>query len=125
VQLAAFEMGINYTQVAIHRPDAPDFFEHWTQADGERGFIARDGHVVFGVEDHDGTGHFVVRLEQAPGAGLATDFDVRDGGVVVATPVGIDHAIAVPPGRYGLSFAATPRAGEGLDVVITFWPRGA
>ncbi len=120
--LSAFQMLINYGQIAVHRPDEPDCFTHWTQADVDRGHVARDGHVVFGVEDQDGLASVTVVLGDAgqrPGA-HAIPFEVKAGGVIVATPVGFDEHVAAPPGRYLLSCEITPLGEEGVSIELRF-----
>jgi hypothetical protein len=122
-QLAAFHMTINYTQIAVHRPDQPDVFEQWTREDFERGHMARDGHAVFGVNDHNGRASIAVSLaDGAPDrSAVAVDFRVKNDGIIITTPVGYDHDVAVPEGRYKLAFAVSYRPEEGIDINLIFW----
>jgi Competence protein J (ComJ) len=104
-QLAAFSMLLNYTQIAVHRPDQPDFPELWADGDVARGWIAQDGHAVFGVEDHDGLAAITVWLSDNP----MPDPDhptihVRYDGLVLTTPIGDEHRLEIPSGHYALEF---------------------
>jgi hypothetical protein len=104
-QLAAFSMLLNYTQIAVHRPDQADFPERWTDDDVTRGWIAQDGHAVFGVADHDGLAAVTVWLSATKAPGMSHPImDVGADGLMLTTPMGDAHRLDVPSGRYELDF---------------------
>jgi Competence protein J (ComJ) len=113
---------ILYTQIAIHRPEEDQFFEIWTDDDVKRGHKSRDGHIVYGVEDHDGVSTVSVWLELQPSAGsTAQVIDVGVDGLVLATLME-QFPIVVPHGRYLADLKISPQGTEGLELRITLSP---
>jgi Competence protein J (ComJ) len=113
---------ILYTQIAIHRPEEDRFFESWTDDDVKRGHQSRDGHIVYGVEDHDGVSTVSVWLEPQPSAGsTAQMIDVGGDGLILATLME-QFPFAVPHGRYLADLKISPQDPEGLELRITLSP---
>jgi Competence protein J (ComJ) len=113
---------ILYTQFAIHRPEEGDFFETWTDDDVARGHQHRDGHVVYGVDDHDGLSTIAVWLEPVSSDGRKPlVIDVRADGLVLATLM-VQFPFPVPAGRYLIHCRISPQLPEGLDIRITLTP---
>lgn len=122
-KLAAFEMLLNYTQLSIHRPDRPDGPELWTEEDVAHGLIAQEGHVVFGVEDHNRLAAVTVWLapDEATDEALPL-LDVGADGLVASTPLGIDQPLSVAAGRYAIACEHRFDGDERLHVQIVLHP---
>ncbi len=113
---------IYYTQIAIHRPEEHLFFETWTDTDVMRGHQMRDGHVVYGVEDHDGISTICVWLEaEQQDLNTPQRIDVRADGLVLATLME-QFPIAIAPGNYAVGISVSPQTPEGLDIRLTLTP---